>query len=127
MVVVVLSVAAPGRLPWLSPELCHRGVAAGDRGDGCLAGGADQFPYGKVREGDDHLYQDCQAMIDGRKELALNRARAARFYEEELDDHVRACRQQVFRLIPGQSDPAQYALLSLPPAERYFATLFPLV
>ena len=36
-------------------------------------------------------------MIDGRKELALNRARAARFYQEEFDDHARAYRDHVTR------------------------------
>lgn len=37
-----------------------------------------------AREAEDALYQDYQAVLDGRKELRLNRVRAQRFYEEEF-------------------------------------------
>lgn len=37
-----------------------------------------------VRESEDRIYQDYQAAIEGRKELALNRDRARRYYEDEF-------------------------------------------
>lgn len=94
-----LSVAALGWLAWLSPALFAVTVVwlLATAGMGIWLVGRINFHVGKVREGDDHLYQDYQAMIDGRKELALNRARAARFYEEEFDDHARAYRDHVTR------------------------------
>lgn len=94
-----LSVAALGWLAWLSPALfvVTVGWLLATTGMGMWLVGRINFHVGKVREGDDHLYQDYQAMIDGRKELALNRARAARFYEEEFDDHARAYRDHVTR------------------------------
>ncbi|NQZ51133.1 MAG: multidrug ABC transporter permease/ATP-binding protein [Moritella sp.] len=44
----------------------------------------------QVREYDDELFADYQAMIDGRKELALNPKRAQRFFHEEFDVHAKA-------------------------------------
>lgn len=38
-----------------------------------------------VRESEDRIYQDYQAAIEGRKELALNRDRARRYYDDEFD------------------------------------------
>ena len=94
-----LSVAALSWLAWLSPALFAVTVVwlVATAGIGIWLVGRINFHVGKVREGDDHLYQDYQAMIDGRKELALNRARAARFYQEEFDDHARAYRDHVTR------------------------------
>ena len=94
-----LSVAALSWLAWLSPALFAVTVVwlVATAGMGIWLVGRINFHVGKVREGDDHLYQDYQAMIDGRKELALNRARAARFYQEEFDDHARAYRDHVTR------------------------------
>jgi len=37
---------------------------------------------------EDLLYEDYQAVLMGRKELALNRERARRFYEQEFDRHA---------------------------------------
>ena len=94
-----LSVAALSWLAWLSPALFAVTVVwlVATAGMGIWLVGRINFHVGKVREGDDHLYQDYQAMIDGRKELALNRARAARFYQEEFDDHARAYCDHVTR------------------------------
>ena len=94
-----LSVAALSWLAWLSPALFAVTVVwlVATAGIGIWLVGRINFHVGKVREGDDHLYQDYQAMIDGRKELALNRARAARFYQEEFDDHARAYCDHVTR------------------------------
>lgn len=49
----------------------------------------------QVREYDDELFADYQAMIDGRKELALNPQRAQRFFHEEFAVHAKAYREQV--------------------------------
>ncbi|CAM3252223.1 multidrug ABC transporter permease/ATP-binding protein [Moritella viscosa] len=49
----------------------------------------------QVREYDDELFADYQAMIDGRKELALNPKRAQRFFYEEFDVHAKAYCEQV--------------------------------
>ncbi|MEH6785505.1 MAG: multidrug ABC transporter permease/ATP-binding protein [Alcanivorax jadensis] len=94
-----LSVAALSWLAWLSPSLfvVTVGWLLATTGMGMWLVGRINFHVGKVREGDDHLYQDYQAMIDGRKELALNRARASRFYVEEFDGHARAYRDHVTR------------------------------
>ena len=49
----------------------------------------------QVREYDDELFADYQAMIDGRKELALNPKRAQRFFHEEFDVNAKAYCEQV--------------------------------
>ena len=94
-----LSVAALGWLAWLAPGLFAVTVAwlLGTALMGVWLVGRINFHVGKVREGDDHLYQDYQSMIDGRKELALNRPRAARFFDEEFDGHARGSRDHVTR------------------------------
>lgn len=94
-----LTVSALGWLAWLAPGLFAVTVAwlLATAGMGVWLVARINHHVGKVREGDDHLYQDYQAMIDGRKELALNRARAARFFEEEFDGHASAYRDHVTR------------------------------
>ena len=52
---------------------------------------------GQVRRCDDALYADYQAIIDGRKELALNRDRARHLFQEEFDGDARAYRDHVTR------------------------------
>ncbi|MCV2401571.1 multidrug ABC transporter permease/ATP-binding protein [Marinomonas sp. C2222] len=49
----------------------------------------------KVREYDDKLYQDYQTLIDGRKELSLNPARAKRYFKEEFNKNAAGYRDQV--------------------------------
>ena len=96
---LILSIAAFAYLAWLSPALF--GITAGWLGLTLLVG---WFFVGKVnqhirllREAEDHLYQDYQAIIDGRKELALNRDRARLLYDEEFDRDARAYRDNVTR------------------------------
>ncbi|MGQ7275482.1 multidrug ABC transporter permease/ATP-binding protein [Marinobacter sp. V034] len=48
-----------------------------------------------LRESEDRLYQDYQAAIEGRKELALNRDRARRYYDDEFDASAEAYRNHV--------------------------------
>jgi putative ATP-binding cassette transporter len=96
---LILSIAAFTYLAWLSPALF--GITAGWLGLTLLVG---WFFVGKVnqhirllREAEDQLYQDYQAIIDGRKELALNRDRARLLYDEEFDRDARAYRDNVTR------------------------------
>jgi putative ATP-binding cassette transporter len=56
--------------------------------------------HGRVflaREAEDRLYQDYQAVIEGRKELALNRDRARRVYEDEFEADARENRDHEIR------------------------------
>jgi len=48
-----------------------------------------QRHYELAREVEDDLIADYQAVIEGRKELALNRARARLVYEQEFETHAR--------------------------------------
>lgn len=96
---LILSIAAFSYLAWLSPALF--GITAGWLGLTLLVG---WFFVGKVnhhirllREAEDHLYQDYQSIIDGRKELALNRDRARMLYDEEFDRDACAYRDNVTR------------------------------
>ncbi|RBP83105.1 multidrug ABC transporter permease/ATP-binding protein [Marinomonas rhizomae] len=53
------------------------------------------FHIKQVREYDDRLYKDYQAIIDGRKELALNPNKAKRYFEEEFAPNARHYRNQI--------------------------------
>lgn len=48
-----------------------------------------------LRDAENRLYEDYQALIEGRKELALNRARAQRFFEEDFEVSASAYRDHV--------------------------------
>lgn len=94
---LILSIAAFSYLAWLSPALF--GITAVWLGLTLFVG---WFFVGKVnkhirllREAEDHLYQDYQAIIDGRKELALNRDRARLLFDEEFDRDAQAYRDNV--------------------------------
>jgi multidrug/microcin transport system ATP-binding/permease protein len=50
-----------------------------------------------AREVEDELLADYQAVIEGRKELALNRARARGVYEREFEEHARRERDHAQR------------------------------
>ncbi|MDR6680583.1 multidrug ABC transporter permease/ATP-binding protein [Pseudomonas oryzihabitans] len=47
------------------------------------------------RDAESRLYADYQALIEGRKELALNRARAQRFFDEDFELNASAYREHV--------------------------------
>ena len=51
----------------------------------------------RMRQAEDRLYANYQDVIDGRKELALNRERARRLYEEEFDSNASAYRDEIIR------------------------------
>ena len=50
-----------------------------------------------VREFDDKLYKDYQALIDGRKELSLNPNRARRFFDDEFSLNATGYRDEITR------------------------------
>ncbi len=50
-----------------------------------------------VREAEDALYSDYETILHGRKELALNRARAADVYHRRFEYHARTYRAHVIR------------------------------
>ena len=96
---LVLSVAAFSYLAWLSPSLfaiTAAWLALTLLVGWFLVGRVNQY-IRRLREAEDHLYQDYQAIIDGRKELALNRDRARLLYDEEFDRDARAYRDNVTR------------------------------
>ncbi|MDU4092147.1 MAG: multidrug ABC transporter permease/ATP-binding protein [Pantoea sp.] len=51
----------------------------------------------KLREIEDNLYADYQTVIDGRKELALNRSRAQQVYETVYQEDANAYRHHIVR------------------------------
>lgn len=53
------------------------------------------FHIKQVRDYDDKLYKDYQAIIDGRKELALNPHKAKRYFEEEFSPNAQQYRNQI--------------------------------
>lgn len=53
--------------------------------------------FHRVRDAEDRLYRDYESVIDGRKELALNRHRARRFYEESYEANARDYRYHIIR------------------------------
>lgn len=50
-----------------------------------------------VRGAEDRLYQDYQAIIDGSRELMLNRQRAQALYEDQYEPNAREFREHVIR------------------------------
>ncbi|WP_346797159.1 multidrug ABC transporter permease/ATP-binding protein [Halomonas sp. Bachu 37] len=53
--------------------------------------------FNLVRESEDGLYRDFQAAIEGRKELALNRDRARRFFHEQFEADAGVYRHHIIR------------------------------
>ncbi|MFI8744029.1 multidrug ABC transporter permease/ATP-binding protein [Pseudomonas sp. NPDC077186] len=93
----VLTLAAFAYLAWLSPGLFVTTLLwmSFTLGVGWLLVGKLNHHLRLLRESEDRLYGDYQAVIDGRKELTLNRYRAQRLYEDEFDVSARAYRDHV--------------------------------
>lgn len=53
--------------------------------------------FHQVRETEDRLYKDFEAVIAGRKELALNRHRARRLYETKYESDAREYKHHIIR------------------------------
>lgn len=70
----------------------------------------------KVRGDEDRLHQDYQSMISGKRELALNRARAKAFFDDELTAHACSYRNNITRadcLVDISNNMANAMMLSL--------------
>lgn len=93
----VLTLAAFAYLAWLSPGLFVMTLVwmSFTLGIGWLLVGKLNHHLRLLRESEDRLYGDYQAVIDGRKELTLNRYRAQRLYEDEFDVSAQAYRDHV--------------------------------
>ena len=93
----VLSVAAFSYLAWLSPSLFATTLCwmAFTLGIGWLLVGRLNAQLRLLRESEDKLYQSYQGVIDGRKELTLNRDRARRLFEETFDASARKYRDHI--------------------------------
>ncbi|WP_447957332.1 multidrug ABC transporter permease/ATP-binding protein [Vreelandella sp. EE7] len=96
---IVMSVACVAYLAWLSPEMVLVTVAwmAATMGIGWLLVSKVYRHFHLVRESEDLLYRDYQTAIEGRKELALNRARAQRFFDDTYTANARTYRHHIIR------------------------------
>lgn len=94
---VVLSVAAFAYLAWLSLPLFVMTLLwmGATIAVGWLLVSKVNGHLMKLRETEDRVYQDYVAAIEGRKELALNRDRARRYYDDEFDVGAECYRQHV--------------------------------
>ncbi|WP_076587740.1 multidrug ABC transporter permease/ATP-binding protein [Vibrio ostreicida] len=94
---LVLSIVALTYLAFLSPLLF--GVSLLTLGltgvIGYLLVARITFHVRQVRDLEDRLYQDYQAIIDGRKELSLNPHRARRYFDDEFSPNAAGYRDQV--------------------------------
>ncbi|MDL4862950.1 multidrug ABC transporter permease/ATP-binding protein, partial [Halomonas elongata] len=81
---VILTVGSALYLAWLSPGMLAVTAVwvAVTVVVGWLLVSRVYRHLGRVRETEDRLYQDYAAVIEGRKELALNRDRARRLFDE---------------------------------------------
>ncbi len=96
---LVLTVGSALYLGWLSPGLLAvtaAWLAVSIAVSSWLVGRVYRH-LSRVRECEDRLYRDYEAVIHGRKELALNRGRARRLYDERYEVDARDYRGQIIR------------------------------
>ena len=96
---VVLTLASVAYLAWLSPQMVVITVLwiAFTMGVGWWLVSKVYRHFHLVRESEDRLYKDYQSAIEGRKELALNRDRARRFFDERYTLNARDYRYHIIR------------------------------
>ncbi|RUR34310.1 multidrug ABC transporter permease/ATP-binding protein [Vreelandella nanhaiensis] len=96
---VVLTLASIAYLAWLSPQMVVITVLwiACSMGIGWVLISKVYRHFNLVRESEDRLYKDYQSAIEGRKELALNRDRAKRFFDETFTKNARDYRYHIIR------------------------------
>lgn len=96
---LLLTVGGFGYLAWLSPALFV--VTAGwillTIGAGSLLMRSTQRELTLARDAEDRLVANYQAVVEGRKELALNRDRARLLYEQEFLPNARDNRDREIR------------------------------
>ena len=93
----VLTVGASAYLAWLSPPLLGVMVlwVAFTTAVGLRLVAQVYHQISRVRDIEDRLYESYQAVIDGRKELALNRDRAEWLYREQYSPNAKAYRHHI--------------------------------
>ncbi|SMF97450.1 putative ATP-binding cassette transporter [Methylomagnum ishizawai] len=96
---VVLNLGGFAYLAWLSPPLFQATLAwmALTVAVAWMLLRRTHARVERAREVEDRLYADYQAVIEGRKELALNRERARRLYEEDFERDAIAGRNEETR------------------------------
>lgn len=96
---IILTLASTAYLAWLSPKMLLPSViwvAITLIGGGKLVSRVYRH-LAKVRATEDDLQADYQAVIDGHKELTLNRDRAKKLYHDHYLTHANDYRQQIIR------------------------------
>lgn len=96
---VILTLGSAAYLAWLSPGMLlitSLWVAVTVVGGWYLVSHVYRH-LGRVRETEDRLYKDYEAVIDGRKELALNRDRARALYEDVYEHDAKQYRHHIIR------------------------------
>ncbi|MBP5979259.1 MAG: multidrug ABC transporter permease/ATP-binding protein [Halomonas sp.] len=96
---VVLTLASVAYLAWLSPQMVVITIVwiAFTMGVGWVLVSKVYRHFNLVRATEDRLYKDYQSAIEGRKELALNRDRARRFFEDSYTANARDYRYHIIR------------------------------
>lgn len=96
---VALTLASVAYLAWLSPQMVIITVLwiVFTMGVGWVLVSRVYRHFRLVRESEDRLYKDYQSAIEGRKELALNRDRAQRFFDETYTVNARDYRYHIIR------------------------------
>jgi len=96
---IILTLGAAAYLAWLSPEMLFITavwVAITIIGGWLLVAKVYRH-MARLREIEDNLYTDYQTIIEGRKELALNRQRAYLIYETVYQEDARNYRHHIVR------------------------------
>ncbi|WP_437609829.1 multidrug ABC transporter permease/ATP-binding protein [Erwinia sp. V71] len=96
---IIITIGCAGYLAWLSPKMMivtSIWVAVTVMGGGWLV--ARVYSHlATLRETEDRLYKDYQTVIDGRKELALNRDHARQIYEDVYQQDAQTYRHHIVR------------------------------
>ncbi|WP_202303014.1 multidrug ABC transporter permease/ATP-binding protein [Dryocola clanedunensis] len=96
---IILTFGSAAYLAWLSPKMLAVTavwVAITIFGGFLLVARVYKH-LAKLRDIEDNLYHDYQTVIEGRKELALNRERAERLYEDTYLPHAGDYRSHIIR------------------------------
>ncbi|MGB7801130.1 multidrug ABC transporter permease/ATP-binding protein [Buttiauxella sp.] len=96
---IILTLGSAAYLAWLSPKMLGVTavwVAVTIYGGYVLVARVYKH-LAQLREIEDQLYNDYQTVLEGRKELALNRERAERVYEDTYIPHATDYRRHIIR------------------------------
>ncbi|MCU5773134.1 multidrug ABC transporter permease/ATP-binding protein [Erwiniaceae bacterium BAC15a-03b] len=96
---IIITIGCAAYLAWLSPQMMivtSVWVAVTVVG-GWLLVSRVYSHLAKLRETEDRLYKDYQTVIDGRKELALNRERAQQIFEQVYQEDAKTYRHHIVR------------------------------